>query len=61
MLLGFANGQYGVATTHNVRLTTNSGYITLTTNEGDAYGVNRLSFKNQPAIVTGKQIGRAHV
>ena len=47
MLLGFANGQYGVATTHNVRLTTNSGYVTLTTNEGDVYGVNRLSFKNQ--------------
>ena len=55
MLLGYANGQYGVATTHNVKLTTNSGYITLTTNEGDAYGVNRLSFKNQsflPAYLT---------
>ena len=50
VLLGYTNTEYGVATTHNVRLSTNSGYITLTTNEGDAYGVNRLSFRHESSL-----------
>lgn len=62
-ILGYSDGDFGVATTHNTRLVSHNGYINLTSNDRDIYGYNTLSFEGEsvnPAYLNFELDRRPH-